>query len=409
LKRAHKHFNFRNGSIGNFFLTGCRLFFNSLAAAIFLFSSITSIREPTYVLPVINTNHTAAIAALLEDGQTLRGQCEISHPGQSQCSIKSLNPIDAFSKLALPNSPLLANNDEEFNGNLVFSKCTEEKLSAAIARIYYMNEYGQEIYPLPNPEVLDHLTNRTDLVYSIGSLYTSILPCLILRKVGHVIAHSPSLRHKILILNGITDRETDGYTALDFIGTITNALNESQLIDARRKYYDTHSEGDSMNGSFRHTGTSQSDFYARPVDHGFRHWPPPNLGRLTVSGSATPNAQQEGYVSANPSFTNGNYASKPFPPELVPNNPPSTYITHLIYLSNSRKLKEIMHVYRKITLLILCVSIVVTVDVPAIEALGIKCVVAEPDPRCEEPKYNSELLQSVLDKVTKEIAPHSAI
>lgn len=24
LKRAHKHFNFRNGSIGNFFLTGAR-------------------------------------------------------------------------------------------------------------------------------------------------------------------------------------------------------------------------------------------------------------------------------------------------------------------------------------------------------------------------------------------------
>lgn len=339
LKRAHKHFNFRNGSIGNFFLTGARLFFGSLEAAIFLFSSITSIREPTYVLPVINTNHTAAIAALLEDGQTLRGQCEISHPGQSQANAKSMNPIDAFSKLALPNSPLLANNEEvELNGNLVFSKCTEEKLSAAIARIYYMNEYGQEIYPLPNPKILDHLTNRTDLVYSIGSLYTSILPCLILRKVGHAIAHSPSLRHKILILNGTTDRETDGYTALDFIGTITNALNESQLIDARRKYYDTHNEGgDSVTGILRHyMGISQSDFYARPVDHGFRHWPPPNLGRLTTSGSTTPNAQQEGYVSSTTNLNNGNCASIPFPPELVPNNPPSTYITHLIYLSNSR-------------------------------------------------------------------------
>ena len=32
LKRAHKRFNFRNGSIGNFFLTGARLFFGSLEA-----------------------------------------------------------------------------------------------------------------------------------------------------------------------------------------------------------------------------------------------------------------------------------------------------------------------------------------------------------------------------------------
>lgn len=388
LKRAHKHFNFRNGSIGNFFLTGARLFFGSLEAAIFLFSSITAIREPTYVLPVINTNHTAAIAALLEDGHTLRGQCEISHPGQPQAHRKSMNPIDAFSKLALPTSPQISNNEEPLlNGNLVFSKCTEEKLSAAIARIYYMNEYGQEIYPLPNPKILDHLTNRTDLVYSIGSLYTSILPNLILRKVGHAIAHSPSLRHKILILNGTTDRETDGYTALDFIGTITNALNESQLIDARRKFYDTHKEEDIVDINARQT----NDYYARPVDHGFRQWPPPpavtthhnsvhriNTTSTTNGRSTTPNAQQEGYMgAANGSFCN----SQPFPPELVPNKPPSTYITHLIYLSNS----------------------LVPVDVPAVESLGIKCIMAQPDPlSIDEPRYNAALLQNVLYDITKE-------
>ncbi|KAI9354923.1 hypothetical protein BD770DRAFT_324362 [Pilaira anomala] len=342
LKRAHKHFNFRNGSIGNFFLTGARLFFGSLEAAIFLFSSITAIREPTYVLPVINTNHTASIAALLEDGHTLRGQCEISHPGEHLSNHKSMNPIDAFSKLALPNSPQLEHEPNVINSNLVFSKSSEEKLSAAIARIYYMNEYGQEIYPLPNPKILDHLTHRTELIYSIGSLYTSILPCLILRKVGHAIAHSPSLKHKILVLNGTTDRETDGYTALDFIGTITNALNESQLIDARRKYYDTHSEEDPMAGSMRQHGHPHNDFYARPVDHGFRHWPPTqSVSKLTIPPrSITPNAQQEGYMGANSSFSQGLSSSAPFPPELVPNQPPSTYITHLIYLSNSRKRKK---------------------------------------------------------------------
>jgi 2-phospho-L-lactate transferase/gluconeogenesis factor (CofD/UPF0052 family) len=379
LKRAHKHFNFRNGSIGNFFLTGARLFFGSLEAAIFLFSSITAIREPTYVLPVINTNHTASIAALLEDGNTLRGQCEISHPGQNKACTKSMNPIDAFSKLALPNSPQLGNNDE-FNGNLVFSKITEEKLSSAIARIYYMNEYGQEIYPLANPKLLTHCSQRTELVYSIGSLYTSILPCLILRKVGHAIANSPSLRHKILILNGTTDRETDGYTALDFIGTITNALNESQLIDARRKYYDTTAEEDPMTGSLRQHGAFGSD-YARPVDHGFRHWPPPGIGKLQISSSTSTTGQQEGY------FANGNVtqpcSSTPFPPELVPNYPPSTYITHLIYLSNS----------------------LVPVDVESVEALGIKCMAAEPDPTSEEPRYNSALLQSVLESIIREGKP----
>ncbi|KAI9486557.1 MAG: hypothetical protein EXX96DRAFT_549561 [Benjaminiella poitrasii] len=376
LKRAHKHFNFCHGSIGNFFLTGARLFFGSLEAAIFLFSSITAIREPTYVLPVINTNHTASIAAMLEDGQILHGQCEISHPGQNKAGVRSMNPIDAFSRLALPNSPQF-DNDDMVNENLIFSKSTEEKLSAPISRIYYMNEYGQEIYPLPNPKILDHLSKRTDLVYSIGSLYTSILPCLILRKVGHAIARSSSLRHKILILNGTTDRETDGYTALDFIGTITNALNESQLIDARRQYYNSHSEEDPLGGSLRQNGHSQNELYRRPVDHGFRRWPPqPALGRLQISrASSTVNGQEEGY----PSYGYFNSSqSHMFPPELVPNQPPSTYITHLIYLSNS----------------------LIHVDVKAIEALGIQCVVADPDPTSEEPRYSSASLQAVLEKIT---------
>lgn len=74
LKRAHKQFSFRNGSIGNFFLSGARQFLGSLEAAIFLFQAITGIEEPTAVVPVINTNHTAAIAAQLLNGDILRGQ-----------------------------------------------------------------------------------------------------------------------------------------------------------------------------------------------------------------------------------------------------------------------------------------------------------------------------------------------
>jgi len=42
LKRAHKNFDFRNGSIGNYFLAAAQGFFRSLPSAIFLFSSITN-------------------------------------------------------------------------------------------------------------------------------------------------------------------------------------------------------------------------------------------------------------------------------------------------------------------------------------------------------------------------------
>ncbi|CAO3600770.1 unnamed protein product [Absidia cylindrospora] len=418
LKRAHKHFNFRNGSIGNFFLTGARLFFGSLEAAIFLFSAITAIRD-TQVVPVINTNHTAAIAAILENGQTLRGQCEISHPGEHKSShARLMNPIDAFSKLALPNSPIRSNSDDgDVNENLVFSKMSEEKLSAAIRRIYYMNEYGQEIYPLPNPKVISQLSDRNTLVYSIGSLYTSILPCLILRGVGNAIAHSKSLQYKVLILNGTPDRETDCYTAMDFIGTITNALNESQLIDARHHYYDTHMVEEGMMMDSYH----QPDVYTRPVDHGFRQWPPPPPSTLSRPSSIYqqpyPQQQQQQQQSTSESLAralngdgnNGDtkrmiggdrfleplqtslssssssgFRTPPFPCSLIPNSPPSAFITHLIYLKNSQ----------------------IPVDVTGIEKLGIKCIPVEGDTASSKPHYNADKLQVVLDSLLKQATPN---
>ncbi|KAK9762283.1 hypothetical protein K7432_012138 [Basidiobolus ranarum] len=221
LKRAHKRFDYRNGSIGNFFLTGARLFFNSLEAAIFLFAAITGISEPTTVIPMISTNHMVTIAALLDDESTIVGQCEISHP--------SVQPRagDTIANGACDNHMLA-----KVNSNIIFDKHDCGKLPARIRRIYYINEYGQEIFPLANPKCVRFLNSKHTLLYSIGSLYTSIMPCLVLRGVGNAIANSPSLRNKILMLNGSHDRETEGYTAIDFIQAITDGLNFSRQVDA---------------------------------------------------------------------------------------------------------------------------------------------------------------------------------
>ena len=67
---------------------------------------------------------------------------------------------------------------------------------------------------------------RDSLVYSCGSLYTSIIPCLALRGVGHAIRTSQTLKHKVLLLNGSRDRETPGYDAVDFVEAIFAALCE---------------------------------------------------------------------------------------------------------------------------------------------------------------------------------------
>ncbi|CAO3628653.1 unnamed protein product [Mucor hiemalis] len=366
LKRAHKRFNFCNGSIGNFFLTGARLFTGSLEAAIFLFASITGITSvPTSVVPVINTNQTATIAASLMNGDTLVGQCEISHPspnaGQKNkngaCTPgrrKRTNPIDAFSCFEDPFNTMKmtaidpnltttyksSNNDDNANANLFFSKHVEEKLTSPIDRIYYINEYGQEIYPVPNPKVVSQLSAKSTLVYSIGSLYTSLIPCLVLRGVGNAVSQSQSLKHKILLLNGTNDRETSDYTALDFINAITSALNESQRIDARRAFYQScDDEEDEEDDDYipeystsRTSSVTSTTINTPPSSYSI------NTGMSTMAIGSMPGSPSHRY----PPFPNNSFYPSPI----------SAFITHMVYLDNSA----------------------IKVDVEAIERLGIKCV-----------------------------------
>ncbi|KAG0171487.1 hypothetical protein DFQ28_001029 [Apophysomyces sp. BC1034] len=373
LKRAHKRFNFCNGSIGNFFLTGARLFFGSLEAALFLFSAITGISEPTTVVPVINTNHTATIAALLVNGETLVGQCEISHPSPSNhprtpgCR-RNLNPIDAFSHLDEDGD---GEDDAAYfqdnNSNLVFSKHVDEKLVSPVQRIYYINTFGQEIYPVPNPKVISHLSSKRTLIYSIGSLYTSIVPCLILRNVGNTIVQSSSLKHKILMLNGSNDRETTDYTALDFIQTITAALNESQKIDARRAFYQSC---DSELSSYVPISHPQAiPFQRSPLSSQC------SSSIYSYDSVTTAPSTAVGSMPASPS-----HHYPPFPDHLFSPSPASAFITHLIYLHNSA----------------------IPVDTAAVERLGIQCVCIQGSiTACGKPVYDEPLLTQAIERIVQ--------
>jgi len=222
LKRSHKNFSFRNGSIGNFFLSAAQLFFRSLPSAIFQFSCIT--QSQGTILPVLVTNHTVTIAAELEDGSKIIGQCNISHPVKRRADSRSAE-LDVLEGLE-------DDHDLASPVNFEFHKTADvqpEPLDARICRVFYINAYGQEIYPSPNPDFLANMRRRNILVYSCGSLWTSIIPCLALRGVATAIAQSSSLQAKILLLNYTNDRETMGYTALDYITAITNTLNRHDL------------------------------------------------------------------------------------------------------------------------------------------------------------------------------------
>nr|POF21071.1 uncharacterized protein CFP56_66485 [Quercus suber] len=248
--RPSSRFDFSGASIGNLFLTGARLFTGSFEAAIYQLSSICAVPASISVLPALNTNFAHHIAAGLTDSTVIIGQNNISHPSAPTAApvpqpstspggraLRSLSEEeDSIEDANLPGSLLSLRKPA-----IVFSKEKEEDLPTRIDRLWYINPYGQEIRIPANPRVLEALNEASCIVYSIGSLFTSIIPSLVLRGVGDAISTS-AIRSKILILNGSLDRETGPsshpYTAMDFVAAIANACAKSRGdIDVQRASY----------------------------------------------------------------------------------------------------------------------------------------------------------------------------
>ncbi|XP_057537148.1 uncharacterized protein YNL011C [Amaranthus tricolor] len=199
LMRSDEKFCFSNGSIGNFFFAGARIFFQSLESAIFLFSRVSEIPKESLVLPVISTNDRLTLGCELWDGRTIRGQNEISHPSDGL-----FEPVNK-------------------------KRCSVQALPSRIKRVFYMSSEGKnllhEVFPPPNPAVLDQLRSVDCIVYAMGSLFTSICPSLVLNGIGEIISSRSC--PKILMLNGVHDRETSGFSTSCFVTAITDALNRT--------------------------------------------------------------------------------------------------------------------------------------------------------------------------------------
>ncbi|GHJ86371.1 hypothetical protein NliqN6_2773 [Naganishia liquefaciens] len=314
LRRAHKHFSFKNCSLGNVFLAAARDMLGGLPGAIFMFKALSDSHGTAQVMPVIVTNQRITIAAKLENGRIITGQCEISHPAPESLSSNRTSRTTSYTNLrkrsdsmsfdtehtsldsdtnseslsdssettttnehgslthvdkcAIPGSPwrdpvrledlpkvdadILGQSlrhitrkriradppraQREEAGNALYVKGSQEvPLESRIEKLYYIeNAYGHEIFPDPNGEMIKQLHTKETLVYSCGSLWTSIIPCLALRGVASTIARSKTLRHKVLLLNFKNDRETDGYTAIDYINAISSSLNRYNKPKAGR-------------------------------------------------------------------------------------------------------------------------------------------------------------------------------
>ncbi|GJR44943.1 maternal effect embryo arrest 18 [Tanacetum coccineum] len=175
LRRTNESFSFSNGSIGNFFFAGARIFFQSLDAAIFLFSRVSQIPTERWV------NDLYVVKYL-----------RISHPASG-----SLQLIDKGNLSALP---------------------------SMIKRVFYMHE----VFPTVNPSVLEQLRNVDCIIYGMGSFLLH-LPLSVLLGVGEIISSRSCAKWLLAscFVTAITDALNRTY------GHLNNSLknNPSQYIN----------------------------------------------------------------------------------------------------------------------------------------------------------------------------------
>ena len=285
-KPIKERFDFVNGSIGNFFFAGARLFFRSMDAAIFLYSRVSRIPDDTHIVPCLlhKENERVNLAAELMNGTILRGQNEISHPSidskkfskeVSMSSSSARKSPDVVSKefwtkvLELGEVPkteahemwgglqqssggfksvrsALASGSLIDAGELLKSRFVDiadtplsvwdvdkvvtayDPLESPIKRVFYASSLDPaddnfEVQPKPNPTVLENITDCDAILYGMGSLYTSIIPNVGLKGMAQCIASSTS--KKLLMLNGSLDRETGTMTASEIVRAVVDAVN----------------------------------------------------------------------------------------------------------------------------------------------------------------------------------------
>jgi hypothetical protein len=235
IRQSHSHpsFDFTGGSVGNFFFAGARTFFGSLPAAIFLFSKIAMIPSASHVIPILLSEERWVLGAELLDGMRIRGQYSISHPKPKH----SNNATTSQSSTPKHSNHQRQGNTGSNNRQVVKSTIDSREAisslhSSPIKRITYLlhdpiwqrqqNSNSDDsktgsantkqwmdrhvVYPEPNPHVLDAISNANCIVYGCGSLFTSLIPCLVLNGIGSTIGSRRM--NKVLLLNGWHDYET---------------------------------------------------------------------------------------------------------------------------------------------------------------------------------------------------------
>ena len=272
-------FNFRGGSIGNFFFAGARIFFGSLPAAIFLFSKVAGIPSGSRVVPAVLTEDRLVLGAELKDGTRIRGQFNISHPRPKQLkdSAQSTTPQQyenehrqVIKKLSSEVSSLHASPIQRISYLLndpTWRKNNQQQHVQSLdgSTIQQQQQWSSrnEITPEPNPQVLAAISNANCIVYGCGSLFTSVLPSLVLDGVGSAI--SSRYVYKVLLLNGWHDCETSWVEASNEDGSkqVVKQMHANSIVQAVINALDqdsVHSNNDDNDDEENGSSTITTDY-----------------------------------------------------------------------------------------------------------------------------------------------------
>lgn len=110
------------------------------------------------------------------------------------------------------------------DGAVITGETAIRSYSAGIDRLFLIPDDC-----LPVPDTIEAILDADAVVIGPGSLYTSIIPNLLVRGVGAALADSKAV--KIFVSNIMTEQgETDDFTAFDHLQTIMSYVDE-QIID----------------------------------------------------------------------------------------------------------------------------------------------------------------------------------
>ena len=200
--RKAPEFNYKNGSLGNFYFLQVANRYG-IKEAIWQFSSITGIQN-SKVIPCLLERLDIGVELAISDVQQkfIIGQNTISHPPASNGATKANKHM---------------------------------RLPAPIKRLFYVGKHRDEVVqPHTNSDMIKAIKNTDLLIYAMGSFWTSIMPHVILPRVGEATATKNI--PKPFLLNGTLDRETTGMDAVKMLKAIKNGFNSHHPMGAISDY-----------------------------------------------------------------------------------------------------------------------------------------------------------------------------